>query len=60
MPEILGKVAWFINMAHKDDFVCVCVCVFDVMYPGEYDVSDVTLSVHPHPARESNPRPLGY
>ena len=25
MPEILWKVAWFINMAHKDDFVCVCV-----------------------------------
>ena len=47
-------------------FVCV-----GVMYSGEHDVCDVTLSVHPH-ARgklksqllwlwwESNPRPLGY
>jgi hypothetical protein len=28
-------------------FVCVCV---GVMYSGEYDVFDVTLSVHPHRA----------
>jgi hypothetical protein len=25
----------------------LCVCV-GVMYSGEYDVCDVTLSVHPH------------
>ena len=45
-------------------FVCVCL---DVMYSGEYNVSDVTLSVFPHreqaekfawPPWESNPRPL--
>ena len=29
-----------------------------VMSSGEYDVCDVTLSVHPR--WESNPRPLGY
>jgi hypothetical protein len=28
-----------------DIFVCVCV-----MYSGEYDVCDITLSVHPHRA----------
>jgi hypothetical protein len=26
-----------------------CVC-FDFMYSGEYNVSDVTLSVYPHQA----------
>ena len=45
------------------------MCV-GVMYSGEYDVCDVTLSVHPDtgqaekliawPRWESNPRPLGY
>jgi hypothetical protein len=30
--------------------MCVCVC-FDVMYSGEYNVLDVTLSVYPHPHR---------
>ena len=44
------------------------MCV-GVMYSGEYDVCDDTLSVHPHrteaeklawPQWELNPRPLGY
>jgi hypothetical protein len=26
------------------------VCIFDVMYSGEYNVFDVTLSVNPHRA----------
>jgi hypothetical protein len=29
--------------------LCIFVCV-GVMYSGEYDVCDVTLSVHPHRA----------
>jgi hypothetical protein len=28
----------------------IFVCVLSVMYSGEYNVSDVTLSVYPHRA----------
>jgi hypothetical protein len=31
-------------------FCQACFCVVGVMYSGEYDVCDVTLSVHPHRA----------
>jgi hypothetical protein len=34
-------------MINDQDIFCVC---FDVMYSGEYNVSDVTLSVYPHRA----------
>jgi hypothetical protein len=32
---------------YDHDIFCVC---FDVMYSGEYNVFDVTLSVYPHRA----------
>ena len=35
----------------NDDLFCMCV---DVMYSGEYDVCDVTLSVYPHRASLKN------
>jgi hypothetical protein len=43
------------NVVHapRGNQLILCVCV-DVMYSGEYDVCDVTLSVHPH--RESTLR----
>ena len=33
------------NVFYDHDIFCVC---FDVMYSGEYNVFDVTLSVYPH------------
>ena len=46
-----------LNLREVQIYVRKFVCV-GVMYSGEYDVCDVTLSVHPR--WESNPRPLGY
>jgi hypothetical protein len=62
-PFLFAVSSWLMwthsEQHHKHDiFVCV-----GVMYSGEYDVCDVTLSVHAShtgPRWESNPRPLGY